>query len=66
MDAPAPAHLELELAVAVEPISGWLRTASGPAFAFSGYVELIDLLDRARRGADGSEGHVLEDEWGAT
>jgi hypothetical protein len=42
------AHVELDLAQGVEPISGRLRAGGVPARSFSGVLELIALLDDAR------------------
>ena len=39
-------HLELVLRPGVVPVAGWLRRAGEPQHAFSGYVELMALVER--------------------
>jgi hypothetical protein len=46
-----PLHLDLLLDRRAEPISGWLNVAGRPPLEFSGYLELIGLLERVL-GAD--------------
>jgi hypothetical protein len=57
MSDPEIAHLELDIARGIEPISGHLRAPDAPALPFAGVLELIMLLDAARAASsDGDEG----------
>lgn len=48
MREPEVAHLELDLAVGAEPISGRMRSGDGTERRFTGMLELMVLLDDAR------------------
>jgi hypothetical protein len=50
---PAPDRVLIEIDPAAEPISGVIRHGASPARAFSGWLELVALLDSERRPAAG-------------
>jgi hypothetical protein len=41
-------QVELALLPEADPIRGWVRTADGAETAFSGWLELMQLIDGAR------------------
>ena len=41
-------RVELTLVPDAAPIQGWARSADGVVHAFSGWLELLEVLDRAR------------------
>ena len=45
-----PRRIELDLVAGVEPIQGCARGADGVEHAFTGWLELVEMLDRARAG----------------
>ena len=46
----APVRVVLELDPGVEPISGTITAASGPAQSFNGLMQLVAALDGMREG----------------
>ncbi|HEX7659776.1 MAG TPA: hypothetical protein VF444_09865 [Pseudonocardiaceae bacterium] len=42
-------RIVLDLVPDSEPIEGWARGANGVPRAFAGWLELVDVLDRARQ-----------------
>jgi hypothetical protein len=42
-------RIDLDIAPDAEPIGGQVRSGDGAAHTFSGWLELIELLERARR-----------------
>jgi hypothetical protein len=42
------AHVELSIDIASDPISGWISTPSEDSQRFSGWIELVSLLEAAR------------------
>jgi hypothetical protein len=44
----AEVRVELTLVASTVPIQGWARDADGIAHAFTGWLELLEVLDRAR------------------
>jgi hypothetical protein len=52
-----PIRVDLDLVPDAEPIRGQVRSAGGPTEPFSGWLELIQLLERARiTGPSGASG----------
>lgn len=49
--APAPIKLVLELSPDPDSAAGWLHLDDGSARPFSGYLELMSLLEEIRSGA---------------
>ena len=52
-DAPASDRVWIEIDPAAEPISGVVHHGSDPARRFSGWLELVALLESERRPARG-------------
>jgi hypothetical protein len=48
-----PLHIDLLLQRGADPVAGWLNAAGQPPLEFSGYLELMALLERF-----GSDGRV--------
>jgi hypothetical protein len=56
-----PVHLDLLIEPGSSPIAGWLNVAGASPLAFSGYLELLALLERVVGGEAAGEAQALGD-----